>query len=92
MIKTYCLVKIIDSRMINEDILLHDDDLDAIIFIHYGIPRQIYTRSNYFDQYDEASFRVRFRLSRESTLFLLNLIENQLEYPYDRLVLKILLN
>ncbi len=63
----------------NEDI----DDLFVLDFLENRIPRQIYERSHYFDTLDEVAFRRRFRLSRESVLYILDIIQEHLEYPYD---------
>lgn len=60
------------------------DDEDKLNFLNFGIPRQIYDRTNYFNTLDEVSFQRRFRLSKEAVLFLLNLIEKDLEYPTNR--------
>lgn len=59
------------------------EDLAILDFIQHGIPRQMYIRQNYFDTMDEANFRRRFRLCRQSVLIILELIEKRLEFPYD---------
>lgn len=43
-------------------------------------PRWIRERNDYFDNYDDRDFAIRFRLSKEATLCLLSKIEHQLEY------------
>lgn len=47
-------------------------------------PRWIRERNDYFDNYDDRDFAVRFRLSKEATLSLLSKIEHQLEYNSSR--------
>lgn len=47
-------------------------------------PRWIKERVNYFDDYDDHDFAIRFRLSKESTLCLLDKLEHKLEYSSDR--------
>ncbi|RVE41446.1 hypothetical protein evm_013903 [Chilo suppressalis] len=41
-------------------------------------------RRNYYEEYDEESFKTRFRLSKSSALDVLQLIEHQLEFPNDK--------
>lgn len=65
-----------------EEIFL-DDDLDILDVIDLGFPRKQYTRSEYFLEMDELTFFKRFRLLKESVMHILNLIEDQLEYPHD---------
>jgi len=64
-------------------IFLDDDDEIERDFISFGLPRQIYTRSNYFLTLDEIGFQRRFRLTKEAVLFTLDLIEEDLEHPTD---------
>ncbi|CAK1592206.1 unnamed protein product [Parnassius mnemosyne] len=47
-------------------------------------PRWIRERNNYFDNYDDRDFAIRFRLSKEATLCLLSKIEHHLEYSSNR--------
>lgn len=47
-------------------------------------PRWIKERNNWFDDYDDEDFAMRFRLSKSSTLSVLAKIENNLEYISDR--------
>lgn len=47
-------------------------------------PRWIKERANYFEDYDDKDFAVRFRLSKEATLCLLAKIEYKLEYSSNR--------
>lgn len=47
-------------------------------------PRWIKERVNYFDDYDDHDFAIRFRLFKESTLCLLDKLEHKLEYSSDR--------
>ncbi|KAK4881710.1 hypothetical protein RN001_005029 [Aquatica leii] len=60
---------------------IFDDNLDILEIIDLGFPRLTYTRSDQFHELDDGSFRKRFRLSKATTLHLLTLIKNQLEYP-----------
>ncbi|KAJ9583758.1 hypothetical protein L9F63_021900, partial [Diploptera punctata] len=47
-------------------------------------PRWIKERSEYFENYDDLDFVTHFRLSKPSALSVLDMIENQLEFPTDR--------
>lgn len=71
-----------DYLQLEEEIFL-EDDLDILEIIDFGFPRRIYERSNYFDDLDETSFFRRFRLLKGTVLLLLEIIEDQLEYPHD---------
>lgn len=62
---------------------LVEDDVEVVEIIEFGLPRQIYTRANYFDTFDDVSFRRRFRLTKECVHNLLILIEHRLEYQHD---------
>lgn len=62
--------------------VINNDDV-VLEFIYYGLPRQIYERSDYINSLDEVGFKRRFRLSKEAVLFVLNIIEIDLEYPMD---------
>lgn len=64
-----------------EDIF--NDDLDILEIIDNGFPRRIYNRKNYFEDLDNLTFFKRFRLRKESVLYLLRIIEDDLEYPSD---------
>lgn len=64
----------------NEDILENLDSLDNIV----KRPRIYKERRKYFEEYDDVDFCTRFRLSKESVLDVLELIEDKLEYPSDR--------
>ncbi|KAF5270785.1 hypothetical protein FQR65_LT17802 [Abscondita terminalis] len=59
------------------------EDVEEIELIEFGLPRQVYVRSNYFDSLDDYSFRRRFRLSRQCTVQLLALIQHELEFPIN---------
>lgn len=67
---------------LEEDIFL-EDDLDILEIIDFGFPRRIYERSNYFQVMDELTFFRRFRLLKGTVLRLMEIIEDQLEYPHD---------
>lgn len=47
-------------------------------------PRLFQMRRNYYEEYNEDSFKTRFRLSKPSALNVLQLIENKLEFPNDK--------
>ncbi|KAJ3662284.1 hypothetical protein Zmor_006639 [Zophobas morio] len=59
------------------------EDLAVLNFLNRGIPRTVYQRQNFFDVMDDISFRKRFRLSRQSVLQILMMIDEELEFPYD---------
>lgn len=65
------------------DVIEDDDEIDVLNLIVYGIPRQIYERANYFHSFDELNFFKRFRLTKDTVIYVLAQIENELEYPYD---------
>lgn len=62
------------------------EDLEAIERAT-KMPRIFATRRNYYEEFDATAFKTRFRLSKEATMEVLALIESQLEYPNDKLVL-----
>lgn len=63
---------------------LRDDEEDRELeFVLNGIPRRFYERFNYFDSFDESTFYKRYRISKNTSLYVLNLIEADIEYPYD---------
>lgn len=66
----------------NIDLVDIVDEVD--IEVNVRIPRQIYVRQNYFDLYSDLQFFTRFRLQKLTCLFLLNQIEDQLEFINDR--------
>lgn len=69
-----------------DDFVLEDifeDDLDVLEVIDIGVPRNIYMRSDKFNNMDELSFYKRFRLTKQTTLYVLSLIEHRIEFPYD---------
>lgn len=64
------------------DLLDNDDEIERN-FIDFGLPRQMYTRSDYFSTLDEIGFQRKFRLTKEAVLFTLDLIEEDSEHPTD---------
>ncbi|KAB0799103.1 hypothetical protein PPYR_06983 [Photinus pyralis] len=66
-----------------EDEIVLDDDLDIMDIIEYGFPRIIYQRPNYIESMDDMNFFRRFRLTKQATISLLELIEDQLEFDND---------
>nr|CAI5822461.1 unnamed protein product [Callosobruchus analis] len=59
------------------------DDVDEIELIEFGIPRAIYTRANHYNNMSNHTFFKRFRLTKETVMILLPLLEDQLEFPFD---------
>ena len=47
-------------------------------------PRIFQTRRNFYEEYDELSFKTRFRLFKFSALHILGLIEDKLEFPNNK--------
>lgn len=60
------------------------DDLEIVEIVAQGFPRRIYERHSYINELDELSFFQKFRLTKQTVLNILELIENRLEYPLDR--------
>ncbi|XP_063913042.1 putative nuclease HARBI1 [Zophobas morio] len=61
-----------------------EDDLEVLELIEVGIPRQIYLRADHFHDLPDLQFFQRFRLTKETVLYLLAQIEHHLELPNDR--------
>ena len=61
-----------------------EDDLEVLELIEVGIPRQIYLRADHFHDLPDLQFFQRFRLTKETVLYLLAQIEHHLEFPNDR--------
>lgn len=47
-------------------------------------PRIFQSRRNFYEEYDEVSFKTRFRLSKSSAIHILGLIEDKLEFDNDK--------
>ncbi|XP_047019526.1 putative nuclease HARBI1 [Helicoverpa zea] len=62
--------------------LIQDSDSDEEVIPRR--PRWLKERIDLFEYYDDRDFTIRFRLSKEATLFLLTKIEHKLEYISDR--------
>lgn len=62
----------------------YEDDLEILEIVDEGFPRRIYDRPNYFNTMDEMTFFKRFRLKKATALELLELIEEELEFPHDQ--------
>lgn len=60
-----------------------EDDQEILDIIDFGFPRRIYNRPNYFEEMDDLSFIRRFRLTKQTTLWVLELIEEHLEFNND---------
>lgn len=56
------------------------NDLNILDVVHFGFPRKVYQRRNYFEEMDNLTFFKRFRLTKDSVLHFLPLIEDYLEY------------
>lgn len=65
-----------------EDII--DDDLEIFEILDHGMPRQVYERPDLFHSFDDRAFFNRFRLTKETILHLLPLLEPHLERPLNR--------
>lgn len=63
----------------NLDLLEYLDDLET----NTRRPRIFQSRRNYYEEYDEISFKTRFRLSKCSAIQILGLIEDKLEFSND---------
>lgn len=68
-----------------EDEVFLDDDQEILDLIDFGFPRRIYNRPNFFEDMDNLTFIRRFRLTKQTTLHVLELIEEQLEFNNDML-------
>ncbi|KAK4872749.1 hypothetical protein RN001_014778 [Aquatica leii] len=66
-----------------EDEMILEDDLDVLDIIEFGFPRHLYIRPNYIEEMDDLSFYRRFRLTKPTTISLLEMIEVQLEFDND---------
>lgn len=66
-----------------EDQIFLEDDMDILDIIDMGFPRRMYERSSYFNDMDDISFFRRFRLTKQTTLDILERIEPQLEFDND---------
>lgn len=63
---------------------IFDDDIDILEIIDYGFPKRVYIRNNHrFYDFDDYTFFKRFRLTKETVLRLLTLVEAELEYTND---------
>lgn len=69
------------------DVDFFDDESDILEIIEFGFPRQIYTRTNHFEELDDLSFYRRYRLTKKTVLYVLDLIEDKLTYPFEVYVL-----
>lgn len=58
------------------------DEVDVVDQINniLIVPRFIRNRTDYFNYYDDLNFVQRFRLAKQTTLFVLELIEEDIEY------------
>lgn len=65
------------------ELVRDDEEDDELDFVINGIPRRQYERWDYFYSFDTEDFRKRFRIHKETALFILNLIEADIEHPFD---------
>ncbi|CAG9123022.1 unnamed protein product [Plutella xylostella] len=66
-----------------DDLLLSDDDEEIIQYIGTNFyDRRVAERSDHFNSQRDKDFHRRFRLKKESVLFLLNKIEHKLQYTH----------
>lgn len=63
--------------------IFQEDELNEINLIVYGLPRRIYDRKEYFYSFDNWTFFQRFRVTKDTALNILDMIEQHIEYPYD---------
>ncbi|KAJ8974994.1 hypothetical protein NQ317_013493 [Molorchus minor] len=68
-----------DFEDFDEELFINDD-LDILDIVEFGFPRKVYERKNAFDELDDLSFFRRFRLTKNTILYLLEMIEDHLEY------------
>lgn len=66
-----------------ELIAADDNDVDEINLIIFGMPRRVYNRAHYFHSFDQKTFFQRFRVTKETSLYLLEMIERHIEFPYN---------
>lgn len=59
-----------------EDIIMLEDDNDILDIIDFGFPRRVFRRINYFEEIDDMAFYRRFRLTKHTALYVLELIED----------------
>ncbi|KAK4881725.1 hypothetical protein RN001_005044 [Aquatica leii] len=59
------------------------DDIDELELIEFGVPRNIIVRQDYFVTLPDYKFFKKFRLQKDTVLFLLPFIEEQLQFPSD---------
>jgi hypothetical protein len=57
-----------------------DDEILGELFLRMRKERKVRRRPDHFHEYDECEFFVRFRLTKDTVLRILDLINDQLEY------------
>uniref|UniRef100_A0A6P7H3R6 Nuclease HARBI1 n=1 Tax=Diabrotica virgifera virgifera TaxID=50390 RepID=A0A6P7H3R6_DIAVI len=67
------------------DLIEHIDIVDEEQYVPLFalIPRKVFVRKNPFDKYGDAEFFVRFRLTKECVLHILEIVEPELEYMHN---------
>lgn len=64
---------------LEDELILEEDDID----INFGFPRPLYVRYSHFEGMDDLSFYRRFRLTKETVIFLLDIIQQDLQLEVD---------
>ncbi|KAJ8927985.1 hypothetical protein NQ314_008158 [Rhamnusium bicolor] len=59
------------------------DDIDEVELIEFGIPRNILVRQDHCNSLPDYKFFKKFRLRKETVMFLLPFLEDRLEFPSD---------
>lgn len=70
----------------DDDEDMFGNDAEILEIVDYGFPKRIYLRRNHFEDLDNLTFFQRFRLTKNTVLNILPLIEEKLEYPTDMYV------
>ncbi|XP_024947627.1 uncharacterized protein LOC107274471 isoform X1 [Cephus cinctus] len=65
------------------DMLSSSDDEDIIDFINRRL-KKFKTRHNYFEELDDIEFKIRFRMGKQSVMWLCNEIEEDLKFPSNK--------
>lgn len=64
------------------DLVFEDSDSEDEFLVHR--PRWIREREDHINTLDDVDFKIRYRLSKQTTLYVLEQIEDRLEYESDR--------
>lgn len=63
---------------------MFEDDLEMLELVDVGFPRQIMIRNDHFNNMSELDFFRRFRLTKKTTVQVLEKIEQHLEYAHNK--------